>query len=273
MTSGETSTQATGAIGMFDSGLGGLTVMRALQQRLPHEQIVYFGDTARVPYGQKSPETIRRYSLENATFLMDQQIKVLVVACNTASAWALESLQQRFHLPVVGVITPSAAKAAVATSNGRIAVMATKSTIDSGVYQKELKHHRLTVHVTPIVGPMLVPLVEEGLLDHPATDLFLREYLAPAIEAKVDTILLGCTHYPLLSEAIQRIVGPHVQLIDSTEACAEAVANVLQQHRLQSTSLKAQTPLFYASDDPAKFALLGERFLGKPLQVALRSIH
>lgn len=260
--------QAQRAIGMFDSGLGGLTVMRALSDHLPNEHIIYLGDTARLPYGQKSPETITRYSVENAIFLMEQEIKLLVVACNTASAYSIDRLQRIFTIPIVGVITPGAAYAAQISKTGRIAVLGTKGTIASGAYQAEIAKMRPDAHIIPLACPLLVPLVEEGYFDHPASLLLLEEYLEPALKGNVDTLLLGCTHYPLLRAPIEKIMGPSVSIIDSASTCAKTVAAILEKHSLKTNNSLPAEASFFVSDDAVKFATLGERFLGKPLNVA-----
>lgn len=193
------------AIGLFDSGVGGLTVMQEIMKLLPHERLIYFGDTARVPYGNKGTRTIIRYSIENTICLLEKNIKLMVVACNTASALALPQLRRLFNLPIVGVIEPGAEKAVAATRNQRIAVLGTKATIQSGAYQTAIKKIAPHAAVIPIACPLFVPLVEEQWLDHPATHLIVREYLRPLQEQNVDTILLGCTHYPLLSTVKNKI--------------------------------------------------------------------
>lgn len=253
------------AIGMFDSGIGGLTVLRALQNLLPHEKIIYFADTARQFYGEKSPETILRYSIENSIFLMDHSIKMLVIACNTASAVSVERLRSIFNIPVIGVIEPGAEAAIAASKSGRIAVLATKGTIRSGAYQSHIKKLSPDAFVLPLECPLLAPLVEEGMHFHPASRLILQDYLKPLKEHPVDTILLGCTHYPLLKELIQEEVGPSIQIIDSAITCATQVEALLNAHQLQ-ISAKIPTPSqFFVSDNPEKFKQQGERFLEKPL--------
>lgn len=253
------------SIGIFDSGIGGLTVMKQITALLPSEDIVYFGDTARLPYGEKSKETIIRYSLENALFLiMEHKIKVLVVACNTASAYAIHHLSHLFNIPVIGVIEPGAEKAVSVTKNHRIAVLGTKGTIKSGIYKQEIEKRLPGSTVVTIACPLFVPLVEENLISHDVTKIMIKHYLAPIKAMEVDTILLGCTHYPLLKELIQDEVGTGVSIVDSASICAEKLKSVLSSKSLENSQ---QTPQhrYVVSDDPEKFALLGSLFLGHPI--------
>lgn len=214
-------------VGIFDSGVGGLTVARAVHQLLPREEIVYLGDTARLPYGDKSPATIQRYAREDLSFLLRHRVKAAVVACNTATAHALETLRAEFDVPVLGVIDPGVAAAAAATRNGRIGIIGTAGTIGSRAYQNGLLARRadLELHATPT--PLLVPLIEEDWLAHPATDLILREYLAPLENAAVDTLVLACTHYPLAKPQLGAVLGPNVSLVDSAENMAKALRHEL----------------------------------------------
>lgn len=258
-------------IGMFDSGLGGLTVVQQVVRMLPHEDIVYFGDTARLPYGTKSPETVIRYSIENSNFLIRKNIKMLIVACNTASAHALEHLQQKFSLPVIGVIEPGADSAVRATKSGRIGVLGTNGTICSQTYQRAILKRAPKTQVFPVACPLFVPFVEENCIDHPAMRLIVAEYLKPLKESKIDTLLLGCTHYPLLKELIQREVGEEVAIVDSGLSCAEKVAEMLFNEGLRRTEGKVATHHYYVSDDPKKFQLLGSSFLGMPIGKVLHS--
>lgn len=253
-------------IGMFDSGIGGLTVMGQLVRVLPFEQIIYFGDTARLPYGGKSSETIIRYSIENSIFLIRKNIKLLVVACNTASAHALEHLQQIFSIPVIGMIIPGAKSAVEASKTGRIAVLGTKGTIHSASYQKAILHLEPKAQVFPVACPLFVPFVEEGYIDHPAARLIVREYLKPLKESGVDTLLLGCTHYPLLKDLICSEMGEGVTVIDSAVACVDTIAKLLKEKNLSSVNRLNPLHRYYVSDDPKKFQALGESFLGMPIQ-------
>jgi glutamate racemase len=253
-------------IGIFDSGIGGLTVMRAVIKRMPHENIVYFGDTARVPYGCKSSKTVERYSIENAIFLMEQNIKVLVVACNTASAFAVDKLRRIFNVPIVDVVEPSVQRAIEKTKNGRIAVLGTKATIKSGIYQQLIHKTSSKLEVFSVSCPLFVPLVEEGLTNHPITELAIKEYLLPLLEKKVDTVILGCTHYPLLGEAISKTLGKAVKVIDSASCCAEEIERVLE---LRGTKMKYRSTSshgYFVSDDPEKFRKHGEIFLGHAIE-------
>ncbi len=256
---------SSNAIGIFDSGVGGLTVMQQIMHLLPHERLIYFGDTARVPYGNKSSQTIVRYSIENTICLLEKNIKLLVVACNTASAFALPKLRRLFNLPIVGVIEAGAEKAVQVSHNQFIAVLGTKGTIQSGVYQAAIRKLAPQATLIPIACPLFVPLVEEHWLQHPATCLIIQEYLHPLRNQEVDTVLLGCTHYPLLSSLIQQEVGGKVSLVDSASTCAHQVAYLLKQHQLLSPILQGQHQ-YYVSDDPEKFLSLAERLFGHSIQ-------
>src|ERR1700674_4489029 len=218
---------ANAPVGVFDSGLGGLTVVRALMRRLPHESLLYFGDTARVPYGPKSPETIRRYSREITTYLRDEGVKAVVVACNTATAHALPMLRDELSIPVIGVVEPGARAAAAATRTRRVGVIGTAGTIGSGAYERAIHAERPDVHVVARACPLFVPLVEEGWLDTPATRLIAQEYLSPLARDGIDTLVLGCTHYPLLESVIGETMGPGVGLVDSADSAAAETAAVL----------------------------------------------
>lgn len=254
---------AAQAIGVFDSGIGGLTVVRQMQRLLPHEQIIYLGDTARVPYGTKSAETVTRFACEDAAFLTEQGVKALVVACNSASASALPELGERFELPTFGVILPGAIAANEATRNGHIGVIGTQATIRSGAYERlvgELNHE---LRVTSCACPLLVPLVEEGWLDHAVTEAVLREYLAPMLAEGIDTLVLGCTHYPLLKETIARVAGPEVTLVDSAETCAAFVRQELQWHNLLVTEGEGGVQI-HVTDEMERVRDLAGRFLGGP---------
>lgn len=221
-------------IGVFDSGIGGLTVVKALCDRLPNETIVYLGDTARVPYGPKSPETVRRYALELAHMLMQKNAKALVVACNTVSSVALPLLKRKLSVPVIGVIEPGARAALQATRNQHVGVIGTRATIRSGAYEKALCGNNNNVRVSSRACPLLVPLIEEGLLDDDVTDRMIIRYLEPLLADGIDTLVLGCTHYPLLSPAIARALGREITLVDSAANCATAVQEILDRHSLRS---------------------------------------
>lgn len=262
---------AAAPIGVFDSGLGGLTVAHAIMGRLPAESLIYFGDTARVPYGPKSPETVLRYSREIAAYLLEQGVKAIVVACNTATAHALPTLRAELRVPVIGVVEPGARAAASATRSGRVGVIATAGTIRSGAYVRAIHEVAPDAHVTAMACPLLVPLVEEGWTDHDATRLIARQYLAAFDDARVDTLVLGCTHYPLLKALIADIVGPDVRLIDSAEETAIDTQRLLAEHALASPE-EAGRYRFIASDDPLQFLALGQRFFGDAIeQVEIRT--
>jgi len=263
---------AAAPIGVFDSGLGGLTVAHAIMRRLPSESLIYFGDTARVPYGPKSPDTVRRYSREIAAFLLDQGVKAIVVACNTATAHALPVLQEELDVPVLGVVEPGARAAVRATRSERIGVIATEGTIRSGAYVRAIHQASPDARVTALACPLFVPLVEEGWTDHEATRLVAHEYLDQFTCEAVDTLVLGCTHYPLLKPLIAEVVGPGVRLIDSAEEAAADTVRMLDEHGLAASSSTASYR-FIASDDPQQFLSLGQRFLGDAIEhVEIRSV-
>jgi glutamate racemase len=223
-------------IGVFDSGIGGLTVVSALRSVLPNESIYYLGDTARVPYGGKSPTTVQRYSLEMASLLLEGDAKTIIVACNTASALALPVLQAELPVTVTGVIQPGAQAAAAATRNGHIGVIGTRATIKSGAYERAIRELNPHARVTARACPLLVPLIEEGWLQSDVTDKVLMQYLRPLLDADIDTLVLGCTHYPLLRPAIHRLLGENVTLVDSAENCAHAVRALLARDNLNAAS-------------------------------------
>lgn len=281
-----------GPIGVFDSGMGGLTVLRALLRRLPDEDFIYFGDTARVPYGTKGARTVRAFARQDAAFLHAQGVKMIVVACNTASAFALDELQQEFPVPVLGVIEPGIEAALARTRGGPIGVIGTSGTIRSGKYQEGLARVVGTARVRARECPLFVPLAEEGLTEHPITEMAVAEYLLPLREAGVDTLILGCTHYPLLKPAISRFMEPETALVDSAEALAEAAARTLVERGLvrptvgppvavgaagaagaAGETVPARPQLeFWLSDVPWKFAEAGARFLGRPIE-AVRQVN
>jgi glutamate racemase len=254
------------AIGVFDSGIGGLTVAHEIIRQLPAESVVYFGDTARVPYGPKSPDTVRRYSQEIADFLQSQGVKSIVIACNTATAHALTTLREKLPIPVIGVVEPGARAAVGATRTNRIGVIGTAGTIKSGAYERAIRALAPEAIITARAAPLLVPLVEEGWNDHPASRLVVEEYLQPFMAADVDTLVLGCTHYPLLKPLIAEVVGSGVQLIDSAAETARETARTLEDMNLATTDGHEATHRFIASDDPLMFLQLGQRFLGRTIE-------
>lgn len=248
-------------IGVFDSGIGGLTVAKAIFQLLPNEAVCYFGDTARVPYGPKSPATVLRYSREAAAFLLTQDIKLLVVACNTATAHAAEELARELPIPVIGVVEPGARAAARATRTGRIGVIGTSGTIASGAYDLAVRRLVPDARVYAQPCPLFVPLIEEGWQDHEATQLIARAYLQPLMEVDIDVLILGCTHYPLIAPVIREILGPNVQLVDSAHETAIEVKRELEERGLLRASGEPPVHRFYASDSPMRFREVGARFL------------
>ncbi|HVH66583.1 MAG TPA: glutamate racemase [Gemmatimonadales bacterium] len=253
-------------LGVFDSGIGGLTVARALFERLPHESVIYFGDTARVPYGPKSPDTVRRYAGEILTYLLDRGVKALVVACNTISAHALDYLRERSPVPLVGVIEPGARAAVQGTRTGKIGVIGTAGTIASGAYERAIKRLRPDASVCVQACPLFVPLVEEGWFDHAATEMIAREYLQPLERVGVDVLVLGCTHYPLLKPLLGRVLGPTVTLVDSAEETATVVAAEIARGGLSAAPGDRPTHRFVVSDDEPHFRKVGARFLGEKLR-------
>ncbi|MDX2014583.1 MAG: glutamate racemase [Myxococcaceae bacterium] len=256
-------------IGVFDSGVGGLTVLKALIERLPLESTVYLGDTARVPYGTKSGEVVTKYSLANADALLEYGIKVLVVACNTASAVALPALRQALPIPVVGVIAPGASVAAATTKTGKVAVIGTPGTIASGAYQQALASLRSELEVRSQACPLFVPLAEEGWTDGDVPRLVANTYLGEGLLAEgVDTLVLGCTHYPLLKSVIQAVAGPQVTLVDSARATADRVAEVLHERDLVKKERLATERHYLVTDTPNRFIEVGARFLGHSISGA-----
>ncbi len=252
------------AIGVFDSGIGGLTVLKEIMRLLPGEELLYLGDTARVPYGTKSPLTVLRYALEAADFLCELRVKMLVVACNTASSVALSALEERFKLPVVGVIEPGARRAVELTRNRRIGVIGTEGTIKSGAYTRAIHSLDPEIEVHAVPCPLFVPLAEEGWAEHAVARLTASEYLAPLMAHGIDTLVLGCTHYPLLKKTLQSVLGGGVELIDSAAETARLVSGRLaasdQFRRGPTTSVR-----FFVTDVPHRFEKVGGAFLGAPL--------
>ncbi len=257
-------------IGVFDSGLGGLTVLRKLMMHLPNERFVYLGDTARVPYGNKSAETVRKYAAECAAFLLDHDVKLIVIACNTASAVALESLRNHLPVPVLGVIEPAARQAAQVSPSGRIGIVGTRATIASGVYEQGIHAHRRDAAVMSQACPLFVPLVEEGWLDTDATRLVARTYLNPLLAQRIDTLVLGCTHYPLLSPLIQEM-APGVRLIDCGEAASVQAAQTLNVAWINGvTDTTRSFAQLYLTDYTPTFQLIARELLGMNVQEPTR---
>jgi glutamate racemase len=253
------------AIGVFDSGIGGLTVVRSLMERLPFENIIYFGDTARVPYGIKSVETINRYALQITEFLIQKDVKLLIVACNTMAAVAYEAIKNLSPVPVLEVIEASAKNAAGETRNKSIGVIGTPATINSNAYARAIHLLDNEARIFSRACPLFVPLVEEGWFDHQATRLIAEDYLKPVIAEQIDTLVLGCTHYPLLKPLLQEIVGSQVKLIDSAEAMADITADLINKERLGNDSRMLPDYKFCVTDVPNRFQTIGEKFLGRSL--------
>ena len=251
------------AIGIFDSGVGGLTVFKEVAQLLPKENLIYLGDTARVPYGTKSVKTVQRYATEAAEFLVEQGVKLLIVACNTASAVALPLLRERFNLPVIGVIEPGARRAA-ASMNRRIGVIGTEGTINSGRYTEAIKQLLPEAEIFSAACPLFVPLAEEGWANHQIARLTALEYLQPLIDARIDTLVLGCTHYPLLRQTLSQVLGPTVMLVDSAEETAKTVKQLFEEQGLINPDHGGQRS-FYVTDVPTRFENVGRAFLGAQL--------
>ncbi|NSW87087.1 MAG: glutamate racemase [Syntrophobacteraceae bacterium] len=256
---------STNAIGVFDSGVGGLTVVKALMERLPFENIVYFGDTARVPYGVKSVETITHFAREITDFLLHQQVKLLIVACNTMAAVARQAIAGMSPVPVLDVIDAGASSAVSVTKVKYVGVIGTPATINSNAYARAIHQYDPDIRIFSRACALFVPLVEEGWLDHPVTELTAREYLRPVLCRNIDTLVLGCTHYPLLKPLLQDVAGEGITLVDSAEAMAEQTAQVLQETGLWNPRRQPPEYRYYVTDVPLRFQGIGERFLGRAL--------
>ena len=258
------------AIGIFDSGIGGLTVVKQLVRFLPNEDLIYFGDTARLPYGTKSEKLIRQYALEDAAFLLQFGIKMLVVGCNSASAAALDLLQDKLSIPVTGVIEPGVSAAVSISRKKRIGVIGTTATISSQAYDKSIYSSDRQIEVFGQPCPLLVPLVEEGWLEDEITRMTIHKYLDPLLQKDIDVIILGCTHFPVIKALIQDVVGKSVTLIDSGEETAKKVSETLKSSDILKKNSKKGYLKVYVSDIPGKFSEIGTRFLGKPVVNAER---
>jgi len=253
-------------IGVFDSGIGGLTVVKEVAKLLPKEHIVYFGDTARVPYGVKSKETIVKFSIENTLFLLQKNVKMIVVACNTSSSLALPAIRKHFKVPMMGVIGPGAREAVAVTKTGRIGVIGTRATINSGAYEAEIRRIDPRAKVFVQECPMFVPVVEEGWVNDPVAKSIAERYLEPLKARKIDTLILGCTHYPLLKPLIYEIMGRGVHLIDSAQQVAVEVREVLTREGLLRDRTGRVRREYYVSDEVAIFKNVARRFLGRELR-------
>jgi len=260
-------------IGVFDSGIGGLTVVKALMQELPGESIVYFGDTARVPYGTKSKSTIVKFSMENVEFLLRFGVKCIVIACNTSSSWALPTLRRYFKVPIIGVIRPGARAAVQQTRTKRVGIIGTEATIRSRAYELEIKRLDSSITVVSQSCPLFVPLVESGWPHGAISSQIARTYLAPLTRQRIDTLILGCTHYPLLAPVLQRVVGSRVGLIDSATQTAGEGKELLAWSEWLSTRHAHPQHRFFVTDEPDHFVEIGERFLGQSIRSVERVNH
>lgn len=258
--------QSSLPIGVFDSGIGGLTVVKAVKQLLPNESLIYFGDTGRVPYGNKSKSTITEYSIQITNFLEEKGVKAIVIACNTATAHALDEVVRHTKLPVIGVVQPGARAAIKKTKSKRIGVIGTLGTVNSKAYEKAINELDNSAIVFGQACPLFVPLAEEGWFDHPATRLVIREYLKPLENEHIDTLVLGCTHYPLLREAIERELFYSISIVDSAEEIAHEVKNVLSKNHLLNKEKKKAVYQYFVSDLNFRFKELGQSFLGEPFK-------
>ncbi|HKP14233.1 MAG TPA: glutamate racemase [Blastocatellia bacterium] len=257
---------ADSPIGIFDSGVGGLTVFRALERRLPNESLIYLGDTARVPYGTRSPETVERYAIEDAGFIRSKNVKVIVIACNTVSATAANRLREVCDVPVIGVVRAGARRAVAATRSGYVGVIATEGTVASGAYERAMLSLNARLEVISRACPLFVPLAEEGWVRHPVTRQVAEEYLADMRASRVDTLVLGCTHYPILRPLIDEVMGDHISFIDSGEAVADEVARLLEERNLVRRGGEPRSEQFYVTDAAVRFRRVAELFLGRPLE-------
>jgi glutamate racemase len=257
------------AIGVFDSGIGGLTVLQKIIETLPKENTVYLGDTARAPYGTKSVETVLRYSFENTEFLVQKGVKAVVVACNTSTAIALTRLRASLSIPVIGVIAPGVRKAIKITKNNKVGVIGTEATIQSGAYTRALKEADAAVEVYSRACPLFVPLVEEGWTDNDVVEMTVNAYLGSLKQSGIDTLILGCTHYPLLKKVIRKFMGSSVRLVDSAEETAKEVESALKKGALTKKKSKA-IHSFFVTDAPDRFIKVGRRFLGEKVESAVR---
>lgn len=253
-------------IGVFDSGIGGLTVVKEIMKVLPDENIVYFGDTARVPYGNKSPETVTKFAFQNARFLMSKNVKAIVIACNTASALALNEVQKNVSIPVLGVISSGAKAAVKKTRNGRIGIIGTEGTILSKAYDRAINAINKDAVIEGYACPLFVPLVEEGWAGTKVSYMVAEQYLAPLKNKAVDTLVMGCTHYPLLKKVVGDIMGDKVSLVNPAEETAIALKKVLESNNLQNVCSQKPEYKYYVSDNPKKFCKVANNFLDRNIE-------
>ena len=260
----EKQTKNNRPIGIFDSGFGGLTVMSALSKLMPKESLIYFGDTAHVPYGSKSKKIVTEFATKISKFLVQNNVKMIVIACNTASAFSLDTLKKFIKVPIIGVIKAGSVMAAQNTKNKKIGVIGTEGTIKSSAYEKEIKKYDNKINCFSKACPLFVPLVEEGWNNGKITENIIKVYLKDLVDKKIDTIILGCTHYPLLKKTIKKVIGNKINIIDSANAVALAVKDLLTEKQLLKKSGNAIYK-FYVSDGPEKFKKIGSKFLGKKI--------
>ena len=258
-------------IGVFDSGIGGLTVAKEILRVLPNESLVYLGDTARVPYGPRGKEVITKFALEMARFLLNREVKFLVVACNTISSVCFDAIEKECSVPVLGVVKPAVREALATTKTGSIGIIGTRATIDSGFYEKEIKKLRPEIKVVAVSCPLFVPIAEEGLADHQVTEIIAREYLAPFLDANIDTLILGCTHYPILRGVIQEKVGDAVTLIDSARPTAKELKRLLVSNNLLSDNRRVEYE-FFVTDAIERVHNTANFFFGNHLAGNLRKV-
>lgn len=256
-------------IGIFDSGFGGLTVMNAVKECMPNEDIIYFGDTANLPYGNKSAEAIISYTLKNTEFLISLGIKLLIIACHSACSASYDLLTNKLPIPVVGVVAPSVDLMKKQITKGNIALIGTRRTIQSNMYQKLIAEQIPNAQLISIACPLFVPIVEEGYAKHPIARVVVKEYLHPLKDKNIQALLLGCTHYPLLSSLIQEEMGPSTQLIDPAEGCAQEAKKILEERRALCDLIREPSYTFYVSDDPEKFRSFGRHFFEPPMEQVL----
>ncbi len=256
-------------IGIFDSGVGGMTVAHAVEQLLPDYSLVYYGDIARTPYGPKSPQTIIDYSIQNTEFLLDHGAELIIIACNSASSVATQTLREKFKVPIIEVITPAASRALTTSRSGRIGIIGTRATVKSGIYQKTITTEQPDFKVFQEACPLLVPLVEEGWLNKRETKMILRRYLAPFKNRQIDTLVLGCTHYPLLKNLIQARVGKRVKLIDSSTETAQYVKDFLEQTPDLVSKNGSVSHNYYVSDSTETARKVAERIFSRPMELII----
>lgn len=258
-------------IGVFDSGLGGLTVLRAIMDMMPNESTVYFGDSGRAPYGTKSKETVIRYTYQDINFLLGHDVKMIVIGCNTASACSLDSVKNSYDIPIVEVIQPGSAAAVKLTKNKKIGVIGTNATIGSGVYEEAIKSLMLEAEIYSKACPLFVSLAEEGWWDNDITYRIVEEYLTPLKDKGIDTLILGCTHYPLLQKSISRFMGESVSLVNSALEVAKAVKTIIDDRNMHRKSKENPVHMYFTSDSVDKFEELGSTFLQEELKSAKRA--